>query len=154
MTSFCERYGITISYSSPYHPHANVQADSSKKSILKILKRTLEQNKRTWHTKLRLSLWADRVTLKKETGQYPFELVYGFQARLPIKNLLPIYQFIQEEHLDVSDNMQNRMTQLIELDEKRRNSQRENMKLQQQMKYLFDKRATERKFQNDDIVLQ
>src|SRR5271156_5594686 len=106
-----------MSYSSPYHPQANGQAESSNKSLLKILKRTLEQNKRQWHTKLRLALWTNRITLKKATGQSPFELVYGLQERLPINNLLPIFQYIQEEHLDVSNDMQNRIMQLNELDE-------------------------------------
>ena len=128
-----------MSYSSPYHPQANGQAEFSNKSLLKILKRTLEQNKRAWHTKLRLALWADRITLKKATGRSPFELVYGLQARLPINNLLPICQYIQDERLDVFDNMQNRIMQLNELDEMRRDSQKENMKLQQKMKYLFEK---------------
>lgn len=32
---FCENYGVTLSYSSPYHPQGNGQAESSNKNLLK-----------------------------------------------------------------------------------------------------------------------
>ena len=56
--------------------------------------------------------------------------------------------------MEISDPLQDRMVQLVELDETRREGQKENVKLQQKMKCLFDKRATLRKFQSGDMVLQ
>jgi transposase InsO family protein len=53
-TKFCKKHGIKISYSSPYHPQRNRQAESSNKSLLKIIKRILGQNKKAWDSKLRL----------------------------------------------------------------------------------------------------
>ena len=84
---FCRRYGITEYTSSPYHPQGNGQAESSNKSILKIIKRILGENKRAQDSKLLLALWADRVSIKKAIGCAPFDLVYGIQARLPQNNL-------------------------------------------------------------------
>lgn len=43
---FCEKYGITRSSSSSYHPQGNGQVESSNKSLLKIIKRILGENKR------------------------------------------------------------------------------------------------------------
>jgi transposase InsO family protein len=80
--NFCDKYGITRSTSSPYHPQGNGQAESSNKSLLKILKRILDENKKAWDSKLPLAIWADRVTIKKEIGCAPFDLVYGIHAKL------------------------------------------------------------------------
>ena len=74
---FCKKYGITEYTSSPYHPQGNGQVESSNKSILKIIKRILGENKKSWDSKLPLALWADRVTMKKAIGCAPFDLVYG-----------------------------------------------------------------------------
>lgn len=73
---FCTSHGISMSYSSPYHPQGNGQAESSNKSLLNIIKKILEENKRSWDQKLKLALWADRITVKKAIGMSPFKLVY------------------------------------------------------------------------------
>ena len=92
--SFCDKYSIVRSTSSPYHPQGNGQAESSNKSLLKIIKRTLDENKRAWDSKLPLAVWANRVPVKKVIGVAPFDLVYGIQARLPLNNMLNLYKFV------------------------------------------------------------
>ncbi|XP_057830400.2 uncharacterized protein LOC131041369 [Cryptomeria japonica] len=99
---FCSAYGISISYSSPYHPQGNGQVESSNKSLLKIIKRTLEKNKKARGSKLKTALWTDTINVKKATGRSPFELVYGTQVRLPMNNFLSVYKFIQEHEWDNS----------------------------------------------------
>jgi len=106
---FCNKYGINLSYASPYHPQGNGQVESSNKSLMKIIKRIVDKNKRAWDSKLKLALWADRVTVKKAIGRSPFELVYGALARLPINNLLPVYKFIQENDEEIEDSMTERI---------------------------------------------
>jgi hypothetical protein len=92
--------------------------------------------------------------VKKAIGVSPFEMVYGSQARLPLSNLLPVHRFLLEEDLDDPEPMMERMNQLMELDEIRAEAHKKNLKMQQQSKYLFDKRTTERKFRVNDLVLQ
>lgn len=53
---FCDKYGITRSTSSPYHPQGNGQAESTNKSLLKVIKRTLDDNKKAWDSKLQLAI--------------------------------------------------------------------------------------------------
>ena len=43
---FCDKYAITRSTSSPYHPQGNGKAKSSNKSLLKIIKRILNDKKK------------------------------------------------------------------------------------------------------------
>ena len=90
----CDRYGITRSTFSPYHPQGNGQAESTNKSLLKIIKRTLDDNKKACDSKLQLAIWADRVIVKKAIGVAPFDIVYGIQARMAQNNLVGLYNYI------------------------------------------------------------
>lgn len=76
---FCNKYGIQISYSSPYHPQGNRQDKSSNKSLMKIIKIILDRNNKPWDSKLKLAVWANMVTVKKVIGCAPFDLVYVIQ---------------------------------------------------------------------------
>ncbi|XP_059068336.1 uncharacterized protein LOC131858882 [Cryptomeria japonica] len=152
-TSFCGSYGINILYSSPYHPQANGKFESSNKNILKIIKKMLGQNKRSWVSKLEIALWVDRITIKKATSKSPFEWVYGTQERMLMHNLLSMHGFIVKEGLDVLEPMKERMEQLVELDEVKLEAQKKNIKIQQKEKYLYDKKAKYKKIQIGDLVL-
>ncbi|XP_059076609.1 uncharacterized protein LOC131875907 [Cryptomeria japonica] len=151
--TFYEEYGIKISHSSPYHPQRNGQAESSNKNIIKIIKRVLGQNKRAWDSKMNLSLWEDRITVKKSIGRSPHEPFYGKRSRLPLDNLLPIHRFISQEGIEIDDPLQERLMQLVELDEVGVEAQEQNIKIQNQMKRLYDKTTTNRKFEVGDLVL-
>lgn len=58
----------------------------------------------------------DKITMKKSSGFYPFNLVYGKEGRLPLKKLLPVYIFMTEEKLQEIDIMKNIINALVELD--------------------------------------
>lgn len=79
----CEEYGTNLTYASNYNPQGNRQAESINKNLLKIIRRTLELNKRKWGEQLKFAVWDDRITAKIATGKSPFELVYGTQALMP-----------------------------------------------------------------------
>lgn len=68
---------MTRSSSAPYHLQGNGHTESTNKTVLKVIKRTLDDNKKAWDSKLQLAIWADRVTIKKAIGVAPFDLVYG-----------------------------------------------------------------------------
>lgn len=93
------------------------------------------------------------MTVKKEIGCAPFDLVYGIHARMPQNNLLEMYKFVQLYDDDIDDEMQLRIEDLIRLDETRRESASKNAKLQLQVKNLYDKKTVERRFEPDDLVL-
>ena len=64
-----------------------------------------------------------------------------------------MYKFIQVYDSDIVDDMQFRMDDILQLDETRRNAPVQNAKLQTQMKYIYDRKASERKFQLEEMVL-
>ena len=59
MVEFCNQYHITLGHSMTYYPQGNGLAESSNKSLVNIIKKLLEDNKKTWNKKLDNALWAN-----------------------------------------------------------------------------------------------
>ena len=75
--------------STPVHPQANGQAESSNKIIINNLKKKLGSKKGKWVEELPYVLWADRTTPKNATGQTPFSLVFGAEVVIPTDMVVP-----------------------------------------------------------------
>ena len=80
---------------------------------------TIEDNQGCWHRKLRIALWADRITPKRSIGNSPFLLVYGREVRLSISLEFPTMELAHQLELVEDDAMIVRMAELMELEEKR-----------------------------------
>jgi transposase InsO family protein len=118
LINLCEQYGITLVHSTPYYPQGNGLAESSNKSLIKIIKKLLEENKKAWDSKLKFALWADRVTTKRSLGISPFQLVYGVEAIFPAQLALPVEKFLQD-YQGEPDDMVRRILQLVEVQQTR-----------------------------------
>ena len=112
--NFCQRYNIVLTHSTAYYPQGNGLAESSNKSLSRIIKKLLEENKKSWDSKLKFALWTARVTRKKSIGTSPFKLVYGIEAIFPIQLVLPVTSFLQEIDSEPDDHTR-RIFQLVEL---------------------------------------
>eukprot|EP00253_Pinus_taeda_P026102 PITA_26102 len=77
MFDFAIKRGFKLKYSANYYPQGNGLAESTNKNLIKIIKRTIEQNQKNWRKSLIFALWADRITQKSFIGSSPFKLVYG-----------------------------------------------------------------------------
>jgi len=138
MSSFGFKYGIILSHASDYYPQGNGQVESSNKNLMTIVKKIVGENKRSWDSKIKYALWADRITKKAATGKSPFDLVYGLDVRLPIHLKLPTYGLLQDFSTG-NDAVQNRINQMIELDEHIRKAYDQNCRNQEKVKRAFDK---------------
>ena len=78
-------------------------------------------NKRAWNSKIKYVVWADRITKKNSTGKSPFKLVYGLSVTLPVSMQIPIFKLLSEYGTERLE-MEQRIHQIIELDEARRAS--------------------------------
>ena len=58
--------------------------ESTNKTLIQILDKTIDLNQRNWHLKLIDALWESRLTPKDSTGTSPYTLVYGKEARMSI----------------------------------------------------------------------
>ena len=72
MIQFCEKYNIVLNHLTTYYAQGNGLAESSNKSLVKIIKKLLEENKKAWHLKLKYDLCADRVSTKRSIGTSPY----------------------------------------------------------------------------------
>jgi hypothetical protein len=118
LIKFCEQFRISLIHSTPYYPQGNGLAESSNKILIKIIKILLEDNKKSWDSKLKFSLWADRVTTKRSLGISPFQLVYGMEEVFPSQLSLPVAKFLQD-YQEEPDDMIKRIHQLIEVQQTR-----------------------------------
>ena len=89
LNEFANERGIKLHYSANYYPQGNGLAESTNKNLIRILKKTMIENQRSWHLALPNALWVDRVTPKNCLGVSPYTLVYGKEDVLPPNILLP-----------------------------------------------------------------
>ena len=90
LVKMCESMGIQLVHSTSYYPQGKGLAESSNKSLVRIIRKLLETNQKSWDSKLKFSLWDDRVTDKRSIGTPPFKLVYGTKDIFPIQLILPV----------------------------------------------------------------
>eukprot|EP00253_Pinus_taeda_P029415 PITA_29415 len=155
MFDFTIKKGFKLKYSANYYPQGNGLAESTNKNLIKIIKRTIEQNHKNWHKSIIFALWADRITEKDSIGSSPFRLVYGKEPVLPTNLILPslpLVQFIEESP---SSSLQLRHDQILKLEEEREKAKIIHAKHQQIIKSSFDSIASgSKQFQVGDLVLK
>jgi hypothetical protein len=74
----------------------------------------LEDNKKSWESKLKFAIWADRVTTKRSLGVSPFQLIYGVEVVFPTQISLPVAKCLQD-YQEEPDDMVRRIQQLVEM---------------------------------------
>jgi len=153
MINFCHKYHITLGHSTTYYPQGNGLAESSNKSLVNIIKKVLEENKKNWHKKLVNALWTDRVSIKRSIGMSPYELVYGMEARFPSSLGISTIKLLQEIQAEPND-IQRRINQTIHLQQTREQVYDKAQILQVKLKKMFDKRAKAEDFNVGDKVLK
>jgi len=124
-------------HSTPYYPQGNGLAESSNKSLIKIIKILLEDNRKAWDSKLKFALWADRVTTKISLRISPFQLVYRTDSVFPTQLALPMAKFFQECQ-EEPDDMIRRIHQLVEVQQIREKTMDRAHDRQQKIKQAFD----------------
>ena len=82
---FATGMAIKLLNSSPYYAQANGQAEASNKGVIKLIKWKIDEYPRKWHTVLNEALWAYRIACHGATKVSPYQLVYGYEAVLPLE---------------------------------------------------------------------
>ena len=118
MIDFCSKYHITLGHSTASYPQGNGLVESSNKSLVNIIKKMLEDNKKTWNKKLVNALWENRLTTKKSIGTSPYQLVYGMEVVFPSSLGTPVMKLLQELQVEPND-IQRRINQTVHLKQTR-----------------------------------
>jgi hypothetical protein len=98
---FVNSYGINLLNLSPYNAQAIGQAESSNKTLVKLIKKKIEDNPKRWHEVLPEALWAHRISRHGATKVSAFELVHGQEAVFPVEVNLGAYRFAKKNDLNV-----------------------------------------------------
>jgi transposase InsO family protein len=80
---FTADVGIKLVRSSPNYAQANGQAKAYNQSLIKLIKRKIDEHPRRLHEVLSKALWAHRISCHGATKTLPYHLVYGQEAVLP-----------------------------------------------------------------------
>ena len=122
LTTFFHERGIKLHYSANYYPQGNGLVESTNKNLIRILKKIMIENQRSWHLALPNVLWDDRVTLNNSLCVSPYTLVYGKEAILPPNIMLPSYILSQDSRGTNNEILQNRIYNLVKAKETRSKS--------------------------------
>jgi hypothetical protein len=120
---------------------------------VKIIKTLMEDNTKSWDSKLNFSLLEDKVTTKRSIGTTPFQLVYGTKVVFPSQLALPVEKFLQDKEGGL-DDMFRRMHQLVEVEKTRNKLFGKAQSHQQKIKEIFDKKEKKEYFHLGDLVLK
>ena len=104
-----------------------------------ILKKTVIEIQRSWHTTLPNALWEDKVTPKNSLGVSPYTMVYGKEVILPPNILIPPSQLAQASRGSSSEVLQACINTFLKLEESRVKSKERFKKQQEIVKRWFDK---------------
>ena len=109
--------------------------------------------KRDWDVKLTAALWAYRTTFKVTTRLTPFSLVFGIEATLPIEFEVEALRVAIKSRLPIKQSSRNRLTELEELDKRRRVAAQNIEAIQRRRKLTFDKRNKKRTLEPCMLVM-
>ena len=96
------KYHIQHMITSPYHPQANGQVESTNKFIEAILTKIVRSHHRDWDDRLPKALWIYRTTWHNTIGFSPYDLVYGKSNVFPIEFKIKTLKTTMDVNLDVT----------------------------------------------------
>jgi hypothetical protein len=145
-------YDIKLLNSSPYYAQANGQAESSNKSLVKLIKKKIEDNPISWHEVLSEALRAHRISRHGATKVTPFQIVYGQEAVLPVEVNLGAYRLAKQNNLSVESYYALMMDNIDEVTDKRMDALEEIEKDKRRVARAYSKKVKAKSFQVGDLV--
>jgi transposase InsO family protein len=85
VSEFAKSLKIKLLSSSSYNAQTNSQAKSNNKTLIKLIKKKIEENPKRWHEVLLEALRAHHISKHSATKVTPFELVYGQEVISPVE---------------------------------------------------------------------
>ncbi|GJU30791.1 reverse transcriptase domain-containing protein [Tanacetum coccineum] len=137
MEKAMKRYGVVHRFSMAYHLQTNGQVENTNRAIKRILKKTIENNRKDWSHKLDDALWAFRIAFKTPLGIIPFRIIYGKACHLPVEFKHKAYWAIKNCNMDLTKAEANRFLHINELDEMKLDAYESSISYKERTKRLF-----------------
>ena len=109
----CKLYGIEKSRTSSYYPAGNGQCERYNRTMHGLLKTLSHEQKSKWPDHLPELVHVYNATPHSSTGQSPFYLLFGIEARLPIDSMLAVT--LDRDHKDWLTKHAHRLKEMREL---------------------------------------
>jgi hypothetical protein len=148
---FAESLKIKLLSSSPYYAKDNGQAESSNKTLIKLIKK-IEENSKMWHEVLSEALWSYRISKHSAIKVTPFELIYGQEVVLPVEVNLDALRIAQQNELSTVDYHNLMLNRLDEVSDERENALGEIKRDKLRIARAYNKRVKEKSFQVRDLI--
>ncbi|XP_019178800.1 PREDICTED: uncharacterized protein LOC109173935 [Ipomoea nil] len=150
-SEFLAGWGVKHSRVAVSYPQANRKVENANRTILDGLKKKLEVAGGAWVEELDDIFWAYCTTPRRATGETPFALAYGFEARAPVEVIIP------SRRVEEFESEQNELHQRVDLnflDEMREAAFCKMENYSRQLKSYHDAKVRPRYFQVGDLVLR
>jgi hypothetical protein len=138
---YASSLGIKLLNSSPYYAQANERAEASNKTLIKLIKRKIEERPRRWYEVLHEALWAYRVSQHGGIKVTLFELVYGQEVVLPVEINLQTGRVAYQDALSVVDYKDTMMDEIYDVAESWFKALREIEKEKLKVAKAYDKKV-------------
>jgi hypothetical protein len=136
----------------PYYAQANGQAESSNKTLIKLLKKKIEENPQKVAWSLIRSIVGHHISKHSATKVTPFELVYGQEAILSVQINLDALRIAQQNELSVVDYRNLMLNRLDEVSGERVKALGKIERDKLRVAKAYNKRVKEKSFQVRDLV--
>ncbi len=77
------KYKVPVMCISPYNSQVNGKIERTQRMYIKVIWKVLQGETSQWPSWLGYALWADQITVKRNTGFSPYYLLYGQHPILP-----------------------------------------------------------------------
>ena len=111
-----QKYHIKRRITSPYHPQANGQLESTNNVLEAILTKTTSVNHQNWVVKLPEALCAYRTNWRNSSGYSQYQLVFNREPFFPIEFEIKALKTTREVRLGFKEAQKQHLQQLNELD--------------------------------------
>jgi hypothetical protein len=150
--AFAMSLEIKLLSSSPYYAQANGQTESNNKTLIKLIKKKIEENPKWWHEVLSKALWAHRISKHSATKVTPFQLVYGQDVILPVEVNLDALQIAQQNELSAVNYHNLMLDRLDEVSNERIKALGEIEWDKLRVAKAYNRKVKEKSFQVRDLV--
>ncbi|VFQ90193.1 unnamed protein product [Cuscuta campestris] len=140
---------IRHTYSSVAYPQGNGLVENANWTIMDGIKKRLESYKGAWVDQLPNVLWAYRTTPRRATGETPFSMCYGLEARAPSEVFVPTWR---EENYEARENEETMTADFHFVEERRERAFLRAENYRRQVKVYYDRKVRAREFRVGDLV--